>query len=143
MIDLKVTPEYLAQNINYFDFLEICYHLKNNMGDMSTDDFLNGIKREFEIRPIRDVVMGKDLIENLIIHFNDYENGMICDLDNIYTQKQLKILKIAGVIDKQEIKFTDDGYNLLKEWSEVEDETVLFHFGKIKSYIMEWYCENV
>ena len=146
MIEIKLTPEALANCIDYHDFLQLSYVLKEKLKkDFNLDEekFIEDIKGEFKYRPARDIIMGNSMIQNILIHYCDQSSvAMIGDKENIYTPEELRILRIAGFIEKDSITITEDGMSLVKQW-EYEDDGIKFNYYKIKTYILDWYCDNV
>lgn len=146
MINIKITPEEFANHIDYHDFLQLAYELKEKLKrefNLDEEKFIEDIKYEFKYRPVRDIIMGASLIQNILIHYCDQSSvAMIGDKENIYTPEELRILRIAGFIEKDSITITEDGMSLVKQW-EYEDAGIKFNHYKIKTYILDWFCDNV
>lgn len=146
MITIKLTPEHLATQIDYHDFLHLAYELKEKLKkeyNLDEERFIEDIKGEFKYRPARDIIMGNSMIQNILIHYCDQSSvAMIGDKENIYTPEELRILRIAEFIEKDSITITESGMELIKQW-EYEDAGIKFNHYKIKTYILDWFCDNV
>lgn len=147
MIEIKCSVEYLAREISYSDFLELCYRVQQNLNKDSIypdSRFIYDITKELSNRPIKEIVFSNDIMDNLIICFSDTLKPMIADACNIFTNEQLRILRVAGVVEADSYKLTEDGIELMYQHQDTtSSNTTLYNYYKIQSNIFEWYCVNI
>ena len=137
MIELKVSTDYLAAAISYNDFLELCYKVRKNYPN---ERFLFDIERELKNRDIKEIIFHNDFMDSLSIAFSDYVKPMIADVENIFTPRQLAILRKAGYINEGEYNFNKYGIDMIDYHSDVTQGKRMFNYHKLQTHIFDCYC---
>ena len=144
MIEIKCSVDYLAQEISYIDFLELCYKVKQKLdkdGNYPIDRFIDNIKNELIIIPIRETIFSDGMMDNIIICF---ENAFNPNIEfTSFTDEQLRILRVAEVIEKDSFNLTEEGLDLILNYQDKTVNKVYYNYYKIQNNIFEWYCQNI
>lgn len=140
MIELKVTVDYLAEVISYNDFLELCYKVRSNFPN---ERFLYDIEKELTNRDVKERIFSGDFMCNLSIAYDDAKTPMITDTENIFTPKQLAILRRAGYVEEDSYKFTKYGIDMLEFHSDNHKGIRMFNHHKLQTHIYGCYCDSL